>query len=72
MKKFKSMSFAIAFGCIVAGGLPALAGSNRTMTQKVVRMASEKQEGETPPFYESFNDDSFLNSWTQINNNSIS
>lgn len=72
MERFKCMSFAIALGCIVAGGLPTFAGPNRMMHQKVIQMSAENQEGETPPFYESFNDDSFLNSWTQINNNSIS
>lgn len=66
----KLLSFAIAFSSTLLGSCPAQAGTVQSSAVKSLRMAAPTQEGTDPPYYESFDEDSYLQSWTQINNNS--
>ena len=65
----KLLSFAITFSSALIGAGQAQAATYQSAA-KSLRMAAPTQEGTDPPFYESFDDESSLKSWTQINNNS--
>ena len=65
----KLLSFAITFSSALIGAGQAQAATYQSAV-KSSRMAAPTQEGTDPPFYESFDDESSLKSWTQINNNS--
>ncbi|HCD77118.1 MAG TPA: hypothetical protein DEQ27_01845, partial [Prevotella sp.] len=66
----KLLSFAITLSSTVIGTGPVQAGTYQSAAAKSLQMAAPTQEGTDPPFYESFDEESYLKSWTQINNNS--